>query len=235
MNRAHETAQPLTTATGHEITLDAGLKEFDSHLNFYVPIEELRADEEAWSRLVAEWLSPEAEEERQRFRAGVVATIDKIVAQHAGERVAVVVATAASSTPTSRTSSRCPAPCGSSRVHQREPGDHERRGQAARQPQRDPAPPPPGHPRHDGLRPWAAVQAGPQHRVALGQDILAARVHPLPQQLEQLDRVPPTRAHPRYVRLSQLHLSAARDAHTRDVAAELGPVRSSEVGSPSER
>jgi len=90
MNRAHETAQPLAAATGHEITLDAGLKEFDSHLNFYVPIEELRADEEAWNRLVAEWLSPEAEEERQRFRAGVVATIDKIVAQHAGERVAVV-------------------------------------------------------------------------------------------------------------------------------------------------
>jgi probable phosphoglycerate mutase len=90
MNRAHETAQPLAAATGHEITLDAGLKEFDSHLNFYVPIEELRADEEAWNRLVAEWLSPEAEEERQRFRAGVVATIDKIVAQHASERVAVV-------------------------------------------------------------------------------------------------------------------------------------------------
>ena len=90
MNRAHETALPLAAATGHDITLDAGLKEFDSHLNFYVPIEELRADEEAWKRMVEEWLSPEAELERQEFRKNVIATIDAIVAKHAGERVAIV-------------------------------------------------------------------------------------------------------------------------------------------------
>lgn len=90
MARAHETAQPLAAATGHGITLDDGLREFDAHLNFYVPIEELRADEAAWKALVDEWLSPEAEAKRQEFRVQVIATIDAIVAKHPGERVAIV-------------------------------------------------------------------------------------------------------------------------------------------------
>jgi probable phosphoglycerate mutase len=90
MRRAHETAQPLSETTGHDIVLDGGLREFDAHLNFYVPIEELRADEEAWKRLVDEWLSPEAEAKRQQFRTEVIATIDAIVAKHVGERVAIV-------------------------------------------------------------------------------------------------------------------------------------------------
>ena len=90
MRRAHQTAEPLAQATGHAIELDDGLKEFDAHLDFYVPIEELRADEEAWKRIVAEWMSPEAEEKRRSFRTGVVATIDAIAARHPGQRVAVV-------------------------------------------------------------------------------------------------------------------------------------------------
>ena len=71
--------------------LDDGLKEFDSHLNFYVPIEELRADEEAWKRLVEEWLSPEAEAERQAVpRDGRSPPSTPSSARHEGERVAVV-------------------------------------------------------------------------------------------------------------------------------------------------
>ena len=65
MRRARETAAPLAEIGGHEIVTDDGLKEFDHHLDFYVPIEELRADEDAWARLVEEWLSPEAEARRQ--------------------------------------------------------------------------------------------------------------------------------------------------------------------------
>lgn len=90
MRRARETAAPLAELGGHEVVTDDGLKEFDHHLDFYVPIEELRADEEAWQRLVEEWLSPEAEARRQEFRRDVVASIDAIVERHAGERVAVV-------------------------------------------------------------------------------------------------------------------------------------------------
>lgn len=90
LRRAHETATPLADAVGAEIVTDAGLQEFDAHLNFYVPLEELRADEEVWKRLVEEWLSPEAEAQRQEFRRTVVATIDAIVERHRNQRVAVV-------------------------------------------------------------------------------------------------------------------------------------------------
>ena len=90
MRRARETAAPLAAALEVEPTVAAGLEEFDAHSKFYVPIEELRADEERWKQVVTEWLSPEAEEERQRFRTTVVDTIDAIVAAHPGERVAVV-------------------------------------------------------------------------------------------------------------------------------------------------
>jgi probable phosphoglycerate mutase len=91
MARAVETAAPLAAALGVAATVDEGLREFDAHLAHYIPIEELRADPVLWQEAVDEWLSPEAEEERQQFRAGVVATIAAIVARHEGaDRVAVV-------------------------------------------------------------------------------------------------------------------------------------------------
>ena len=88
--RAFETAAPLASATGHGITAEDGLREFDAHLNFYVPLEELRKDEAAWQRMLAEWRSPEAEAQRLEFRDRVVATVDAIAAGHRGGRVAVV-------------------------------------------------------------------------------------------------------------------------------------------------
>jgi 2,3-bisphosphoglycerate-dependent phosphoglycerate mutase len=90
MQRARQTAEPLARATGLEMATDPGLQEFDAHLSFYVPIEELANDPEALRRVMAEWLSPEAEQERQSFRELVVRTFDAIVAQHQGGRVAVV-------------------------------------------------------------------------------------------------------------------------------------------------
>lgn len=90
MRRARETAVPLAAGLDVDIEIDDGLEEFDAHLNFYVPIEELRADEDRWKQLVDEWLSPEAEAQRQTFRDGVVTTIDAIAERHRSQRVAVV-------------------------------------------------------------------------------------------------------------------------------------------------
>ncbi|CAN5676140.1 histidine phosphatase family protein [soil metagenome] len=90
MRRAQETALPLASALERPIVTIEGLKEFDSHLSTYIPIEELRADAVAWQAAVEQWMSPEAEDERQGFRAGVVAAIDQIAAEHPGQRVAVV-------------------------------------------------------------------------------------------------------------------------------------------------
>ena len=88
--RAFETAVPLAEATGCGIAVHDGLREFDAHLEFYVPLEELRQDEAAWARMLEEWRSPEAEAQRQRFRDGVVETIGAIAAAHRGGRVAAV-------------------------------------------------------------------------------------------------------------------------------------------------
>lgn len=90
MRRAQETASPIAAALDVPITTVDALREFDSHLPTYIPIEELRADPVAWQEAVDAWLSPEAEEERQTFRREVVTAIDAIAATHGGERVAVV-------------------------------------------------------------------------------------------------------------------------------------------------
>ena len=90
MRRAVETAMPLATATGHDLAHHDHLREFDAHLDHYVPLEELRQDEAAWQRTVAEWRSPEAEAERRTFRTSVVAAIAEIATAHPDGRVAVV-------------------------------------------------------------------------------------------------------------------------------------------------
>lgn len=91
MARAQETAGPLARVTGLELTTVGDLREFDAHLDTYIPIEELRADETAWQAAVEAWMSPEAETQRQSFRATVVETIDAIAADNAAATHAVAV------------------------------------------------------------------------------------------------------------------------------------------------
>ncbi|MCU1455278.1 MAG: hypothetical protein JWN46_3424 [Acidimicrobiales bacterium] len=90
LRRAQETAAPLAAAYELAVTLERGLQEFDADSRFYVPLEELRADEERWQRVLAEWRSPEAEGVRQEFRTGVVAAVDAIVERYPSQRVALV-------------------------------------------------------------------------------------------------------------------------------------------------
>lgn len=90
MCRAIETAAPLADALGVTPTTSDLIREFDAHLPTYVPVEELRDDPQAWEAMLAAWLTPEAEEERQRFRTGVVEAIDDLAASAPGERLAIV-------------------------------------------------------------------------------------------------------------------------------------------------
>lgn len=91
MRRARETAAPLADALGLEPEVVDDIAEYDAHLPTYVPVEELMADREALARIAEEWLSPEAEAERQSFRDRVVTAIDDIVVRHAGaDRIAIV-------------------------------------------------------------------------------------------------------------------------------------------------
>lgn len=90
MVRAVQTAAPLVAALGVAPHVDDDLAELDRDQHHYIPIEELRADEARWQEAVASWIGPEGEALRREFRQRVAAAVDRIVAAHRGQRVAVV-------------------------------------------------------------------------------------------------------------------------------------------------
>ena len=72
-----------------ELRLEPGVVEFDQHAETYVPLEELKAnDYERWKALVQGGLY--ATIDIESFRRGVAATLERIIDEHAGARVAVV-------------------------------------------------------------------------------------------------------------------------------------------------
>jgi probable phosphoglycerate mutase len=82
MRRARETAAPLADRVGLEVVVDDGLAEYDREALSYIPIEELKAaNDPRWKQL------PERPED---FVAVVVEAVERIVAAHPGQRVAVV-------------------------------------------------------------------------------------------------------------------------------------------------
>lgn len=82
MRRARETAAPVAERLGLQVRVDQGLAEYDRESASYIPIEELKAaNDPRWNQL------PERPEE---FAVEVVAAIERVVATHPGQRVAVV-------------------------------------------------------------------------------------------------------------------------------------------------
>ena len=82
MRRARETAVPLAEELGLEVRIEDGIAEYDRHSASYIPVEELKAANDP------RWY--EVPEQPEHFRAVVVEAVERIVAAHAGERVAVV-------------------------------------------------------------------------------------------------------------------------------------------------
>ncbi len=82
MRRAAETAAPVARRLSLPVTLEEGLAEFDRHASSYIPIEELKAaNDPRWYEV------PERPED---FQAGVVEAVERIVAAHPSQRVAVI-------------------------------------------------------------------------------------------------------------------------------------------------
>jgi 2,3-bisphosphoglycerate-dependent phosphoglycerate mutase len=82
MRRAMETAEPVALALGLPVQVDEGLCEFDRHADSYIPIEELKAaNDPRWYQV------PERPED---FAGHVVAAIERVVATHPSQRVAVI-------------------------------------------------------------------------------------------------------------------------------------------------
>jgi len=89
LTRAQETAAPLARERSLDISISEGIAEWDQHSAEYVPVEELKAaNDPRWHAMLAgEW---DAEESEEEFRSRVVASIEAIIADHGGQRVAVV-------------------------------------------------------------------------------------------------------------------------------------------------
>jgi probable phosphoglycerate mutase len=89
MVRAKETAAPLAAAFGMEIRISPGVAEWDQNSPEYVPVEELKAaNDPRWQAMLAgEWSSDESEDD---FRARVLDSIETIINDHRGDKVAVV-------------------------------------------------------------------------------------------------------------------------------------------------
>jgi len=89
MARAKETAAPLAELLGMEIRISPGVAEWDQNSSEYVPVEELKAaNDPRWQAMLAgEWSSDESEDD---FRARVLESIETIVDDHRGQKVAVV-------------------------------------------------------------------------------------------------------------------------------------------------
>jgi broad specificity phosphatase PhoE len=82
--RSLETAEPLVTKLDLPLTVDEGLSEFDREHGSYVPVEELRAENDPrWHALVKGELDGV---DASAFRKVVIATIEAIAARHPGGR-----------------------------------------------------------------------------------------------------------------------------------------------------
>ncbi|HEY3189018.1 MAG TPA: histidine phosphatase family protein, partial [Solirubrobacteraceae bacterium] len=92
LRRAIETATELARAHAVELVVDDELCEWDRDDPSYIPIEELRRlRDERWFALVEErWDELAPGLDPARFRAGVVGAVERVVATHPGEHVAVV-------------------------------------------------------------------------------------------------------------------------------------------------
>jgi len=86
MARARQTSAPLETTFSMEATVVPGVREFDDGESAYIPMEEMKADKEAWRAFLAENES----KTRDEFRAEVLSSLNEITGANRGKKVAVV-------------------------------------------------------------------------------------------------------------------------------------------------
>jgi len=84
--RAQQTAEPLLSALGLELTIEPGIAEFDTADSSYVPVDELRASNDPRWQLLASGDLYSAGVDPAAFRSRVVEAVERIVAAHPGGR-----------------------------------------------------------------------------------------------------------------------------------------------------
>lgn len=86
MQRAYQTAEPLSSLIDLEIEVKAGVAEYDQQAENYIPVEELKEiDYERWLRLMKGELDVDFDD----FAYTVVSELEGLVAENKGKRIAV--------------------------------------------------------------------------------------------------------------------------------------------------
>lgn len=89
LRRAMETAEPIARALGIDVQVVDDLAEVDRYSSSYIPMEELRRDENLWATIAAD-NEDGVRETKEAFRARVIAAVEKIIETNVGGRVVVV-------------------------------------------------------------------------------------------------------------------------------------------------
>jgi probable phosphoglycerate mutase len=89
LRRAVQTAEPVAERQGVDVALVDDVAEWDRTSSEYVPVEELKAaNDPRWHAMLAgEW---GADETIEQFMARVVTGLERLIAVHRGQRIAVV-------------------------------------------------------------------------------------------------------------------------------------------------
>ena len=91
LRRAVQTAEPVAAKLGLEAIVDDELAEFDRHSHFYIPIEELKQEkDERWDDMLAGRWGVDGEVDPATFKAVVVEAVERVIAAHRGQTVAIV-------------------------------------------------------------------------------------------------------------------------------------------------
>jgi probable phosphoglycerate mutase len=86
MQRAMQTAAPIAKQKGLEVQVRDGVAEYDQKSDLYIPVEQLKAqDYDRWLRL----MKGEVDIDFPAFAKNVCDTLEEIVSQNKGKRVAV--------------------------------------------------------------------------------------------------------------------------------------------------
>jgi probable phosphoglycerate mutase len=90
MRRAVETAEPLARSLELDVEVDDGLSEFDRGFDFYIPMEDLKAENHPHWQVLSSGRWEDVPGDLFAFRDRVVGTIDAIVSANPSRRVAVI-------------------------------------------------------------------------------------------------------------------------------------------------
>jgi probable phosphoglycerate mutase len=90
MRRARETAAPLEAVTGRVAVVDEDLAEFDRGWDFYIPMEDLKEEGHEHWQVLASGRWEDIPGDIFGFRKRVVEAVERIVAAHPSQRIAVV-------------------------------------------------------------------------------------------------------------------------------------------------